>query len=80
MATRGIPTRVGQLLLAYGSAPRTKNGELLAFPRAVGAHLRQVLAEAGYVTVAPHLGIFASRDAATEVTVTARPPRATRVH
>jgi len=77
----GLPARVGKLLLAYGDAPKAGLGsELLSFPKAVGAHLRQLLFEAGYVTAAPHLGIFAGGLATPEIAITASRPRPTRAH
>jgi hypothetical protein len=76
-----IPARVGKLLLAYGDVPKAGQGtELLSFPKSVGVHLRQLLSEAGYVTAAPHLGIFAAGLAAPEIAVTASRPRRTPAH
>jgi hypothetical protein len=75
-----LPHRVGQLLLAYGDRAKGSRGELLAFPKAVGKHLRELLCAAGYVTSAPHLGIFASDAARHDLVVTARPSPQTRLH
>jgi hypothetical protein len=75
-----LPHRVGHLLLAYGDRARGDRGELLAFPKAVGKHLRRLLCAVGYVTSAPHLGIFASDAARHDLVVTARPIPPTRLH
>jgi hypothetical protein len=75
-----LPHRVGQLLLAYGDRTGGDRGELLAFPKAVGKHLRELLCAAGYVTSAPHLGIFASDAARHDLVVTAHPSPPTRLN
>jgi len=78
--TPALPNRVGKLLLAYGDQAKGGRGELLAFPKAVGNHLRDLLCAAGYVTAAPHLGIFASHAARHDLTVTACGKRPARLH
>jgi len=75
-----LPGRVGGLLLAYGDPPKDRRGELLAFPKAVGNHLRELLCAAGYVTSAPHLGIFAGAAARHDLVITACGKRPARLH
>lgn len=76
-----IPPRFGKLLLQYCDVRADSRGsELLMLRKAVGEHLRQILSEAGYITVAPHLGFFAGRHADGPIAIVARPKRQTFLH
>ena len=75
-----LPARVGRLLLAYGDHRAGAASQLLVMPKAVGGHLCRLLCAAGYVTSAPHLGIFAGAASDPDVVISTRLPPAQRLH
>ncbi len=79
--THAIPARFGTLLLQYCDVRADgRMGELLTLPKAVGEHLRKMLAGAGYITAAPQLGFFAGDRADGGFAVLARPQRRASMH
>jgi hypothetical protein len=76
-----VPARFGTLLLQYCDVRADGGtGELLTLPKAVGEHLRRILAGAGYVTMSPQLGFFAGNRVDAAFEVVARPPGRTSIH
>ena len=75
-----LPARVGRLLLTYGDHRAGAASQLLVLPKGVGGHLCRLLCAAGYVTSAPHLGIFAGAASDPDVVISTRVPPAQRPH